>query len=187
MYMRVPIRERILMVVLSGAVALGWAVSAAANSPAPAPEVRSILGQPQELGAGQFKWLGFKVYDAQIFAPQGQGFDRDGRYALEIEYARKIRRNVLLKASMDELERIEGAKSDHGQILQKLTVCYRDIQPGDRIVASPQNADALKFWVNGARTCTLQHKGIRDRYMAIWLSDKARDRQFAQQVLARQK
>ncbi len=187
MHMRLPLRERVLIALLSGAVLLGWAADASANSASPAPEVRSILGQPQELGTGQFRWLGFKVYDAQMFAPQGQGFDRNGSYALEIEYARKIKRKILLKASMDEMERIEGKKSDHGQIQQKLSACYRDIQPGDRIVASPKGGNALKFWVNGKSTCTLQHNGIRDRYMAIWLSDKARDRGFAQQVLASQK
>ncbi|SMP26478.1 chalcone isomerase family protein [Shimia sagamensis] len=187
MHMRLPVRERVLMALLSGAVLLGWAANASANPATPAPEVRSLLGQPQELGAGQFRWLGFKVYEAQLFAPQGQGFDRNGAYALEIEYARKIKRKILLKASMDEMIRIEGERSDHGQIQQKLTACYRDIQPGDRIVASPNGGNVLKFWVNGQSTCTLQHNGIRDRYMAIWLSDKARDRGFAQQVLARQK
>lgn len=187
MHMRLPLRERVLMALLSGAVVLGWVADASANPATPAPEVRHLLGQPQELGAGQFRWLGLKVYDAQLFAPQGQGFDRNGSYALEIEYARKIKRKFLLKASMDEMIRIEGEKSDHVRIQQKLTACYRDIQPGDRIVASPNGGNVLKFWVNGQSTCTLHHHGIRDRYMAIWLSDKARDRSFAQQVLARQK
>lgn len=187
MHMRLPIRERVLMALLSGAVVLGWTMGAAASSSTPAPEVKSLLGQPQEVGAGQFRYLGLKVYDAQMFAPKGQGFARDGAYALEIEYARKIRRKVLLNASMDELQRIEGARGDHVVIREKLTACYRDIRPGDRIVAAPKSADAVTFWVNGTQTCVLRHNGFRDRYMGIWLSDQARDRSFAQQVLAKQK
>ncbi|CUH52327.1 chalcone isomerase family protein [Shimia marina] len=185
MHVRLPIRERVLMAALALAVALGYGASVKADTgPDAAPEVRSLLGAPQAVGAGQFRYLGLKVYDAQMFAPQGQGFEEEGLYALEIEYARKIRRAVLLRASLSEMERIEGARSDHAEIMQKLEACYRDIRPGDRIVAAPEASDALKFWVNGTRTCTLRHRDIRDRYMAIWLSDKARDRQFAQQVMA---
>lgn len=184
MHVRLPIRERVLMLCLSLAVTLGWMAEAKAEV---APEVQSLLGQPQALGAGQFRYLGLKVYEAEIYAPRGQGFDRDGKYALKIEYQRKIRRKILLRASLDELERIEGDRADHPEILQKLTACYRDIRPGDRIVASPRNADALRFWVNGAQTCTLRHDNIRDRYMAIWLGDKARDKQFARQVMAEQR
>ncbi len=188
MHLRLPIRERVLMAVLCAAVTIGWMADARAEAtPTAAPEVQSLLGQPQALGSGQFRYLGFKVYDAQMFAPRGQGFDRDGKYALKIEYLRKIRRKVLLRASLDELERIEGDQADHPEILTKLTSCYRDIRPGDRIVASPRDANALRFWVNGTQTCTLQHENIRDRYMAIWLGDKARDKQFAGQVMAERK
>lgn len=187
MYARLPIRERVLMVVLSGAVLAGWAASGHAETNATAaPEVRTLLGEPEALGQGQFRYLGLKVYDAQIFAPDGAGFSNDGLYALEIEYARKIKRSVLLRASKKELVRIEGTRADHDEIIAKLSTCYRDIRPGDRIVAAPEGADSLGFWVNGVRTCTLTHAGIRDRYMAIWLSDKARDRRFAQQVMAEQ-
>ncbi|GAA6181361.1 MULTISPECIES: hypothetical protein [unclassified Shimia] len=185
--LRTTLRDRALMVLLSGALVIGWVACARADTnPEAAPEVRGLLGQPQALGAGQFRYLGLKVYDAQMFAPRGQGFSREGLYALEIEYARKIKRGVLIKASLNELKRIEGPQSDHTDILEKLTVCYRDIRPGDRIVAAPKSKDALNFWVNGAQTCTLRHRDIRDRYMAIWLSEKARDRQFARQVMAEQ-
>ncbi|MBO9402400.1 hypothetical protein [Shimia sp. R9_3] len=188
MHFRMPIRERSLMLCLTFALALGWGATAKAETSATAaPEVESLLGQPQTLGSGQFRYLGLKVYDAQMFAPQGQGFDRDGKYALKIEYQRKIRRKILLRASLEELTRIEGEQADHADILSKLTSCYRDIQPGDRIVAAPRGADALRFWVNGTQTCTLQHDNIRDRYMAMWIGDKARNQNFARDVMAEQR
>lgn len=193
MYVRVPIRERALMLCLVAVMALGFgAQQAKAETGADAgvmaaPEVKSLLGQPQALGSGVFRYLGIKIYDAHVFAPEGQGFDRDQPYALKIDYQRKIRRKILLRASLEELTRIEGEQADHADILSKLTSCYRDIQPGDRIVAAPRDADALRFWVNGTQTCTLQHDNIRDRYMAMWIGDKARNQAFARDVMAAQR
>ena len=159
---------------------LAW--SARADVGGPPPEVRSVVQSPAAAGEGQFRYLGFKVYDLQLFTPSGQNFDRNTPFALAIEYDRKIRTEVLLKASIDELARVEGRRGDHLEIADKLEVCYRDIRPGDRIVAAPNGANAMSFWVNGIRTCTLSHPGFRDRYMAIWMSDKSRDRELARRL-----
>lgn len=168
----VPLRGRFLLLALSFLLPLGWAAQAFAEMP---PEVQSVVPQPAVAGEGQFRYLGFKVYDLDLFTSGGSRFNADRPFALSIEYDRKIRTAVLLKASLGELERVEGKKADHDAIRDKLAACYRDITPGDRIVAAPKGANAMSFWVNGKRTCTLSHPNFRDRYMAIWLSDKARD------------
>ncbi len=146
------------------------------------PEVRAVVAQPAQAGAGQFRYLGLKVYDLKLFTPRGNQFDASSPFALAIEYDRKIRRQVLLKATMGELERVEGARADHDVILEKLAGCYRGVQDGDRIVATPRGPDMMSFWVNGSQTCVLSHPGFRDRYMAIWMSDKSRDRALASRL-----
>ncbi|MGR3712522.1 MAG: hypothetical protein ACU0A6_05320 [Shimia sp.] len=177
---RLPLRGRKVMFLLGLLLPFGWAAQVLAETPV--PEVSAVVPQPAAVGEGQFRYLGFKVYDLQLFTSGGQRFDAGAPFALAIEYDRKIRREVLLKASLGELERVEGKRADHGAILYKLTRCYRDIAPGDRIVAAPKGANGMAFWVNGARTCTLNHPGFRDRYMAIWMSEKSRDRDLARRL-----
>ncbi|TCL08171.1 hypothetical protein BXY66_0204 [Shimia isoporae] len=169
----ITLRSKALIFALSALLPLGWAVQAIGET-AP-PEVTAVVPQPAVAGEGQFRYLGFKVYDLDLFTSGGKRFDADAPFALAIEYDRKIRSAVLLKASLGELERVEGKKADHDAIMGKLAACYRDIAPGDRIVAAPRGANAMSFWVNGTRTCTLNHPNFRDRYMAIWMSDRARD------------
>lgn len=146
------------------------------------PEVRTTVSQPGELGSGDFRWFGLKVYEAQLYTPQGKGFNWERPFALQLDYARKVRARVQLKASLDELKRIEGAQGDHAQIGSKLSNCLRDLRAGDRVVAVAQDADTLDFFVNGAQTCTLQHGEIRERYMSLWLSDDARDQKLARRL-----
>ena len=179
MQTRVPIRGRMLIMALSLLLPVAFAAKAKADV---APEVRTVVSQPAELGKGAFRWLGFKVYDAQLFTPGGRGFDWDRPFALQLDYARKVRSEILLQASMDELMRMEGPRADHDGIRAKLTQCLRDLRPGDRVVSAPRGANTLDFWVNGAKTCRLQHVNIRDRYMAIWLSEDARDKALARQL-----
>ncbi len=173
-------KPRFLAIALTALLPLGWAAQAFAQSTP--PEVNSVVPQPAVAGEGQFRYLGLKVYELDLFTQGGSRFNANKPFALSIEYDRKIRTAVLLKASLGELERVEGKKADHGAIRDKLASCYRDITPGDRIVAAPKGADAMSFWVNGRRTCTLSHPNFRDRYMAIWLSDRARDPEQARRL-----
>lgn len=147
-----------------------------------APEVNSVVAQPGELGSGAFRWFGFKIYEAQLFTTQGKRFQWEKPFALQLKYARKVRARIQLRASQDELERLEGSRPDHPQIVKKLTGCLRDVKSGDRVVAAARGADELDFFVNGTQTCSLTHTGIRDRYMSIWLSDQARDRELARRL-----
>lgn len=169
----ISLNTRLLIAAFAALLPLGWAVQA--MSQVAPPEVSSVVPQPAVAGEGQFRYLGLKVYELDLFTQGGSRFNADKPFALAIEYDRKIRTAVLLKASLGELERVEGKKADHSAIRDKLAACYRDITPGDRIVAAPKGANAMSFWVNGQRTCTLSHPNFRDRYMGIWLSDKARD------------
>lgn len=179
MQTRVPIRGRMLIMTLSLLLPIAFAAKARADV---APEVRAAVNAPAELGEGAFRWFGLKVYDAQLFTPRGRGFDWERPFALQLDYARKVRSEILLQASMDELARMEGARADHADIRAKLSRCLRDLKPGDRVVSAPRGANALDFWVNGTKTCRLQHAGIRDRYMAIWLSENARDQALARKL-----
>lgn len=179
MHTTLPIRGRHVMLALGLLLPLAFVAKAHADV---APEVRSTVAQPGELGSGDFRWFGLKVYEAQLYTPQGKGFNWERPFALQLDYARKVKARVQIRASLDELKRIEGAQGDHAQIGNKLSTCLRDLLAGDRVVAVAKNADTLEFFVNGSQTCTLKHGAIRQRYMSLWLSDSARDQNLARRL-----
>ena len=152
-------------------------------SPAEASEVpndiQSQLKQPEKIGEVQVRFLGIRMYEAALFTKQGAPFKWSQPFALELTYLRRFSKQRLVKASISELERVEGQQSDHAGIASKLDRCFRTVGASDRFVAVPQGRNAVHFYFNGRLTCRLQHSGIRNRLLGIWLADNSRDRQLS--------
>ncbi len=136
--------------------------------------VSSVLNQPVSTGTAPFRWLGFKLYDATLYTEGGARFAWSRPAALELDYVRRIPRQKLVNATMDELERLEGDRSDRAAIEAALLSCFNDVQPGDRFTATASSANRVDLWFNDAPACTLAFTDIRKRFLSIWLSDQSR-------------
>ena len=161
------------------AVFLGlvFALPAAANTVP--DDIKSQLQAPQKIGEVNVRFLGIRMYDAALFTKAGGAFRWSRPFALELTYARSFSRDRLIKASLSELERMEGDQSDHQVIGDKLESCFRTVRSSDRFVAIPEGRNQVNFYFNGRQTCALQHSAIRERLLGIWLSDAARDRRLS--------
>ena len=102
MHTTLPIRGRHVMLALSLLLPLAFVAKAHADV---APEVRSTVAQPGELGSGDFRWFGLKVYEAQLYTPQGKGFNWERPFALQLDYARKVRARVPAGTRIDNTAR----------------------------------------------------------------------------------
>ncbi len=142
-------------------------------------DIKSQLQDPEKIGEVNVRFLGIRMYDAALFTKAGGTFQWSRPFALELTYARSFSRDRLVKASLSELERMEGERSDHQLIGSKLESCFRSVRASDRFVAIPEGRNQVKFYFNGRKTCALQHSAIRERLLGIWLSDTARDRRLS--------
>lgn len=145
-------------------------------------EIRAAIPDPASRGAVTFRWFGLPLYDATLYTAGGNAFDWRAPLALKLVYAREIPAETLVRATLSELRRMEGARADHAAIGRELGSCFRDVGPGDRFTATATGADAVTLWFNGARTCTLSHAGIRERFLGIWLSDDSRSARLSRQL-----
>lgn len=145
-------------------------------------EVRAHLGAPQPLGRAEYRWLGARLYEATLYTAGTPRFDWDAPLALQLVYARRLSGQTLVDATMAELDRIEGAAPDHAVIRDKLMTCFRDVGDGDRYVAVAADADAVDFWLNGRKTCTLALTEAKRRLLGIWLSAESRSARLARQL-----
>ncbi|MBE1284372.1 MAG: hypothetical protein GJ676_13755 [Rhodobacteraceae bacterium] len=120
------------------------------------------------------RWLGLRLYKAALFTESGERFSWSEPMALQLTYLRDFSEPKLTKGTLDELQRIEGNRSDHTALMAKLSKCFTDVQAGDRFVAASPRPDTLSMWLNGRKTCTVSEPNIRKRFLGIWLSDQAR-------------
>ncbi len=149
------------------------AVSAHANSGATG--IERFVESPQRLGASDVRWFGMKIYSAVLHTERGSNFDWERPFSLSLTYNTAIKKDGLVKATLSELERIEGRRGDHDVIGRKLDICFRTVDKSDVFAAIAQDQNSIRFLHNGTQTCVLKHKGIRERFLGIWLSDAARE------------
>lgn len=125
-------------------------------------------------GEATMRWFGLPLYDATLFTQNAEPLDWRDPLALRLTYARTIKREAFMKATINELTRIEGKQSDHPEIARKLEPCFKTANSGDSFVATAENLDELRLWFNNRLTCSISHPDIKQRFLNIWLSDQSR-------------
>lgn len=140
------------------------------------------LSQPQKLGEATMRWLGLPIYNAALYTQGSNQFSWTQPIALELEYLRSFPASQLTKSTLDELERIEGPRSDHSALIGKLGRCFRDVSKGDRLMAYSSTASKVSFSFNGGAACTVSHSGVRERFLGIWLSDSSRSAKLTRRL-----
>lgn len=165
---------------LFAGVALLTAVTLA--TPLAANPVSTGLRAPVELGKATLRFLGFEIYTATLHIEGARRFDWNQPLSLRIDYARGFSDAELLEGTEKELQRIEGARSDQPQMLQKLASCFRDVNSGDSYVAVSPAANVIDMRLNGQRTCRISHPDLRKRFLGIWLSPNSRSARLSAQL-----
>lgn len=161
---------------LSGiVVAFGVVLGSSAYANTAATSAASFITAPERIGSAELRWLGIKLYRADLYTENGEGFDWKRPFRLDLTYEREFSRSALVKATLFEMERVEGRSSDHDEIGEKLGDCFRDVQPSDTYSAVALDQNSVRFFLNSDQTCTLVHDDIRERFLGIWLSDKSRE------------
>lgn len=168
-------------VALASVLALGsaWVLAAAlslaslglltpAHAQKPAWEV--FLPQASEVGAGQFRWWGFLVYDATLWAPSGQ-YQPGGPFALSMRYARDVSRQDIVQASIDQMRDLGFAVERHPEWTQKLNQVMESVKSGDTLTGVYMPGQGAVFFYNDQLTGQVDER-LANAFFAIWLNPK---------------
>ena len=129
----------------------------------------------QERGSVRTKILGFSLYDATLYTPEGQQLEWEGPFELHLTYLRNFSGRQLTNATLDELERMEGSRPDQTSLVDKLGRCFPDVRPGDTIRARAESPNQVTLTWNGTSPCSVYHRDATRRFLGIWLSDNSRN------------
>ena len=148
--------------------------TAFASAPAiEAPEyVRVLVPQARLVGAGRFTWLGFRAYDAALYAPAGR-YTSDAPYALELTYARAFSGGDIAERSIDEIRKLGDAnESEISDWLAVLRRLFPDVREGDRLVGVSPRTGAAPFFHNGRPVGAISDVRLQHAFFAIWLDPR---------------
>ena len=75
-----------------------------------ADTLREIMPTAKKVGEARFKVFLFKIYDAELFAPDGR-FDRKSPYALRLNYLLDAKKDRIISSTVKEMKRQKAASS----------------------------------------------------------------------------
>jgi hypothetical protein len=98
---------------------------------------RGDVPSAQLVGEGDFSWFGIRLYHAQLWSERVP-VNYDARFALQISYARTIRREKLVNSGIDEIRRVSSPPVPADTLERwraDMLQAFVDVTSGDRLSA----------------------------------------------------
>lgn len=150
------------------------------------PEVVARLGGVQKLGVATAKFASIKIYDAELYVPDGGQFDFSTPFALTLRYHRNFTAGILANATIREMARIEERPLDDLRPLEpEFQACFADVGAGDRFTGVGESKNKISFYRNGTKTCEMSAPDLRARFFNIWLGPETRDKKGSAKLKGR--
>lgn len=168
---RSPLRHSLWLLALLGSQALAnW---------------QDSLPGAQIIGTGEFRMFGFDVYNARLWSAT-QPLASDQPFALELIYQRRISRDDLVQASVDEIKRLSGTSVSTGQLAAweaQMQQAFVDVQAGTRITGVYLPGRGARFFVGQQLRYEIKDPAFARAFFDIWLDPRTSNPELRQQLL----
>lgn len=150
---------------------------------------RTALPDAQLLGVGEFRFLGFAVYQAQFWSVDAtleRPLNMDAPFALELTYRRAISRDDLVDTSIKEIRRLARTPYDPSLLArwqQEMTSAFVDVRPGERITGVFLPGEGAEFYVADALQHKVPDEDFARAFFSIWLDERTRNPKLRAQLL----
>lgn len=139
------------------------------------PELRPV-------GSGALKWFGVTLYDATLLAPGGD-YRPDAVYALEIAYRYAFSRKQIAKATLKEIERLQGRRDDRNALVERFSQLFADVSAGERLIGVHLPGKGADFYGSQGYLGRLDDPQLAADFFHIWLDPRTRDPDLRRQLL----
>ncbi|WP_209003538.1 chalcone isomerase family protein [Labrenzia sp. CE80] len=127
------------------------------------------------VGAGRLTFLGFRIFDAKLYAPSGT-YDPSKPFALKLTYLRSFKGEAIARRTEKEMLRqgmpkgaaLNGWTRDMARI-------FPDVGPGQSIIGVRDNKGHTLFYSGGRRIGSIKDKTFTKRFFSIWLGSNTND------------
>lgn len=160
-------------------------VASAAIAEAVPRHIQMEIPQAQLLGAGTYSWFGLKIYDARLWVGAGGYQPATAKFALDLQYARKLDGVQIADASVKEMRRMGlGTPQQHQVWLTKMNGLFLDVKDGTHITGVYLPEQGARFYLNGEMLGEVPDPDFARAFFAIWLDPKTSDRKLRGALLA---
>lgn len=130
-----------------------------------------LVPSAELVGQGRMTYFGFRVFDAELYAPQGR-YSPSKPFALKLTYLRNFKGSDIAKRSVDEMRR-QGLR-DEAKLKQwgdQMRAIFPDVAQGASITGVRDASGKAVFYKDGRQIGTINDADFSRRFFAIWLGD----------------
>ena len=145
--------------------------------------LRAHVPDAELVGEARLQMFFFKIYDAQLFAPDGR-LRRDGAYALRLTYLIDAKKDKIVERTVKEMKRQKAASSLVIEGWVPLMEANFISMPKGSIADFIHTADGrLILAANGKAIAEITNRRFIKALMDIWLGPKPRDPEFQRKLM----
>ncbi len=158
----------------------------AASLPAHAAEVwRDALPEAREIGSGTMRWLGFRIYQATLWAPR-RPLDTNQPFALQLQYQVRVTREKLAATSIEEMQRMSPTLVPAPTLARwkaELLRAFVDVADGDELVGVYLPQRGMRLYDRDRMLAEIDDAELARAFFNIWLGQPSRDDSLRRSLL----
>ncbi|WP_342625604.1 chalcone isomerase family protein [Pseudomonas alkylphenolica] len=139
----------------------------------------------RSVGAGQFRWYGFAIYEARLWS-KAQRPGLETPFALEVTFLRKVKRETLVEISRDEIRRLGGEDLPPERLARwtlELRRAFVDVNSNQRITGVFMPGRGCRFYVDGLLRHEVMDPVFARAFFSIWLDPRTRSPKLRRALL----
>ena len=139
----------------------------------------------QQIGAGQYRYFFWKVYNIELYAEQKPWSDEQSS-ALKVQYLRAFTGQEIVEETLKQMQRT--SKQYPENILQQwgnqMAMIFPDVKPGSVLIAYFDGQNTTIFYNGQAQQLgEIEGRDFAEAFFNIWLGQNSADPKLTQQLL----
>lgn len=120
-------------------------------------------------GAGTFRWLGLKIYDAELWTHGAPGAFTHP-FALKLRYARNLKGAAIAERSIEEIEALGlGTPEKRRDWAIAMARLFPDVAKGSTLTGLHVPGRGARFFHDGKALGEIADPGFSQAFFSIWL------------------
>jgi hypothetical protein len=180
--------KNVAMILFIGVSALGMTIasSRAFAGAAALPEVVKESSTLSLRGEGSLKFLGFKVYDAQLWTPQKRHSAADV-FALQLVYDMAFKGREIAERTVGEMRKVGyGEEQKLKRWGEEMMRVFPDVKKGDTLVGVSIPGKGVKYYSRDKLIGSIDDAEFVKAFFDVWLSEKTSEPKLREKLLGAQ-
>ena len=116
------------------------------------------------VGKGRLTFLGFKIFDAELYAPGGT-YSPSRPFALKLTYLRNFKGRAIAKRSADEMRKLGASEGQLAKWTRQMEAIFPNVSKGQSITGVRTSSDKATFYLGNRRIGTDFRPGLYQAFL----------------------